>query len=430
MFKNINKIPVATWIQYSMIYFMLMLNESLLLAKHRETYYIIFFGVAILVALSLNIKILNNPLIIWCTIGFIVSLILNRLLNGGGVGIGYFFRFASKALVVYVAYAIDRKNMVNRYVRMVVLFAGISLVCYLASLIMPGVMKAILRPSFVATYTSSFHGWKVTWSDYYYGRFLYAYKVGGRNSGIYTEPGLYQMTLVTAIYCLVFMQERLIMEKKKQIISLIILSATMLSTMSTTAFICLAVVFLGALFQQRSKKNNLLKNTIIYGFIIVLFFIIIDYFFRGNESIAYRYIFYKLAAMSSAGEKLTNSSGDARIAVIRTLLVSIRRYPFGSGVYNFYQIATELGYRDIIAGSGLWYYLAVLGILGWLSVMIYILAQAYMNAKDMLNFIVFTMLYVISTSTQQYILVPGFLLIACVRMRKKGSSIIRKRRSS
>lgn len=411
------KISIRATLQVILIYMMFMANESLLYAMNREIYYYLFLGVAIIIAIIYKMHLLKKRHLMSCGGIFLIALIFNRLINDGGIGIGYFFRVASKALIVYVAYNVDKKNMLRRYIGMMTIFAAISLFFFTMSFIAPEAVKSVLGYSHTIDHANIYSQWTSTWSDIYYGKFLYVYRDGVRNSGLFTEPGLYQMLLISGIYILLFIPERVGMTNKDIKRSLFILVITMITTTSTTGYMCIMIVFVGFMITRRNSYNGAIKNFAFFIIIAGISVTIIDYFIRGTNSIIQVYFFDKLFGMGNSKIGYGNSSGDARLVIIEITAQSLLRYPLGSGVSKFLNIANAMGYGNIMAGCGLFYYLAVFGIIGWAAIMIYIFKPAYRNKKGLLSFWVFLLIYIVSTTSQQYIMAPGFLLISLIDMK-------------
>lgn len=75
-----------------------------------------------------------------------------------------------------------------------------------------------------------------------------------RNAGMFNEPGSHQIFLNFALLFLMSDETRMGMSKKKYRWAIALLIVTILSTLSTTGFICLGVVLLTVAFRKKGRK--------------------------------------------------------------------------------------------------------------------------------------------------------------------------------
>ena len=75
-----------------------------------------------------------------------------------------------------------------------------------------------------------------------------------RNAGMFNEPGSHQIFLNFALLFLMSDETRMGMSKKKYCWAIALLIVTILSTLSTTGFICLGVVLLTVAFRKKGGK--------------------------------------------------------------------------------------------------------------------------------------------------------------------------------
>ena len=83
---------------------------------------------------------------------------------------------------------------------------------------------------------------------------LLHYEVFHRNAGMFNEPGSHQIFLNFALLFLMSDETRMGMSKKKYCWAIALLIVTILSTLSTTGFICLGVVLLTVAFRKKGRK--------------------------------------------------------------------------------------------------------------------------------------------------------------------------------
>lgn len=92
-----------------------------------------------------------------------------------------------------------------------------------------------------------------------------------RNAGWYTEPGAHQIFLNFALIFLISDDEHCGIKGRNYLISIIILVVTILTTLSTTGYMCLAVVLISEIVNNTSAKNRNLK----IGAVVLLVVLII-----------------------------------------------------------------------------------------------------------------------------------------------------------
>lgn len=133
----------------------------------------------------------------------------------------------------------------QKYVEIIVLEAVISLICFLWADILGK--------------TLPFQHWETGTVGSFNLTFYYTIGWGnipklGRNAGIFNEPGSHQIFLNFAILFLVSDVEQLGFKKKKYIISMIVLVLSVLTTQSTTGYMCLILVLLSVQFMKNDGK--------------------------------------------------------------------------------------------------------------------------------------------------------------------------------
>ncbi len=124
------------------------------------------------------------------------TVVFVRVLNAGGIGVNIYLRWASQLLMACFAVNIDPEKIVARFVKLVSAMAAVSLVYFVLTQWDAGLIRSLSPLSF-----SPRAG--VT----HYGGILYTVTTGPRrNSGIFSEPGLYQIVLNSALYLLFFIR--------------------------------------------------------------------------------------------------------------------------------------------------------------------------------------------------------------------------------
>ena len=120
--------------------------------------------------------------------------------------------YAEYILLIFVTYRINKNLFCERFVKITMFFTIISLIFYTVGRLNPNLLINNIPMN------------NVEWSFYgrpYYlqGRLLYVVRKMEleRNNSIFTEPGLFQMFLNTALFILLFMRESLQNIKNKKI---------------------------------------------------------------------------------------------------------------------------------------------------------------------------------------------------------------------
>lgn len=153
-----------------------------------------------------------------------------------------------------IASAIERDRFIKIYVLVMKWMAIVSVICFAA------VFAGATLPLQVAE--------QINGITYFYTPY-YVLGFGGiqyRNCGMFWEPGGYQIYLNLALLFVICRPELFCKQKKELIKYIILFSVTILTTLSTTGFLCFAVVLaIGVLNSNHDRK---LKRNLM--FIIVL----------------------------------------------------------------------------------------------------------------------------------------------------------------
>ncbi len=326
MVLRINKTAV---LQYLLLYMMMLLNQSVLMDAFGSTSISVAVVVVCLVVMLLNKKYYNQKILISLMV-FLGLFLLCRVLVGG-VGIGIWLLWSRAILLAWITFRVDSKLFLTRMIKIVSLFACISLVLYVVSLINLEFVEKIL-PFYYQTRTNTYRVYQgsinFTYVPYYaYDGIVYVINEGhaSRNCGIYTEPGIYQIILNVAVFVLCYMGDFVALDKRKQNTLLVILAATVISTQSTQGILVLAIILSLRFLIGKGIVVNKVTSSLVIG-LVALF---IDYYFRQSESIIGHVIVRKF--LSDGSLSLTASTGAARIGTLLVCIESMLRNPFGVG---------------------------------------------------------------------------------------------------
>lgn len=158
---------------------------------------------------------------------------------------------------------VSEKDFMFYYVKILLIFSIVSIVCFIFTMVLPGEDLPLQR-------TITHNGKYYIYTFYYtIGR----WKAFGRNSGIFWEPGGYQIYLNFALLILLTKLQFFLQRWKKRncIIAIAIIVATVLTTMSTTGFICLAVVLLIGILHGDSDSNTKRMLLIVVALALISF---------------------------------------------------------------------------------------------------------------------------------------------------------------
>lgn len=165
------------------------------------------------------------------------------------------------------------ENFRNKYIRVIVFFAAVSLMGYVLGFIYPSIINYF--PVIIGTASVD-----------YYNAIIYVFMTAKgyastvlttRNAGICWEPGCYQMFLNIALFFLLNGENR--KHEKKFVVYFFILVITIFTTMSTTGIIllCLNIIRFRTVWLRYLKKNKFtLFGSCIVALMLLFLFIQTD----------------------------------------------------------------------------------------------------------------------------------------------------------
>lgn len=202
----------------------------------------------------------------------------------------------------------------------------------------------------------------------------------GRNVGIFTEPGIYQMVINTAIYLLLFCKTNFSLKKKRN--SLIVLIATIVSIQSATGFLGLILILLAYSFNRRraieEENGESLRRYVVWIIGLGVLAVLVEYILRGSESFVYRLLIQKI--MESFGvTNIAVTSGGARLGMISTCLKLILTKPWGIG-FDGTQAAIQME-TSRFAGAAIMEYGAALGLIPFVGTFYWFFSPVLRNRR-------------------------------------------------
>jgi hypothetical protein len=159
---------------------------------------------------------------------------------------------------------ITADNFKRLYIKIMVIYAVVSLVCFFYVTILSHNTLPFLKIS-----SNNINGFIYT---FYYTLGWTNIGIFNRNAGFFWEPGGYQIFINVALLFLISDQNISFGKKEKwNIFSLVILVITIISTLSTTGYICFALVILYALLIKRKRSLNIKLKILVLLSIVALF---------------------------------------------------------------------------------------------------------------------------------------------------------------
>lgn len=412
------KIRKSALLQYIALYIMLLCNSSNFYVYNVNVNIALQYAI---IAGMIGLIILKRNLLQKNTLTFITVLLVFTIfvrMVYGGIGLSFWNEMAIKILCVNVAIMFDREGFLTRYVKVVVALAIVSLLFW--GLQNAGINVAkILFNRFVTSnnqYTYDYSGYLTITNKPGYGQLLYSFLefYPNRNIGIFSEPGVYQMVLNSAIFCLLFLPNYIRIDVSKRKACFVILSLCLMSTQSTSGYIGYLVIILGVLASRNNKSNHSdgvnWKKNVIRIFMAGLAVLIIDYFVRSTDSLIYMAVFSKLFTSTNQFSIVAeNSTGKYRVASIMMAILAMVTHPLGMGVdnWNAFYITNQL------AGAGGWPFKfgAILGVIPFICLIIWLFSPFYKIRKQRLAVALFVFLYFNTSLAQSSAVYPVLIMI-------------------
>lgn len=395
-------------IQYLLIYFMMIVNQSCLyqyfLSGKYEQYIIL-----VVLALLFIRKIRENKNIIIILGVFLIYVILARLASGS-VGMLVWIMTTIPILIVVDAINVAQEVFLTRVVRTVVFFAGVSIIFYIIQMINPNILRKLFHSYATEFTTGSIKNGQYTYSNIRgYGLFLYSMRDYGnfitRNKGIFTEPGICQIVYNAALYIILFLRKDLQISDKKRNKYIIILVSALITVQSTTGyFVMVSFIITYILFNKDKLRDKKIVRRIVVFVIIV---IVVDTIIRDEGSFLVSTVIKKI--FSESGDLMIQDSGMYRVNAATVSFMQMIVHPLGIG---YDQLNTVLSVSSQAGGGGgLFKFGAAMGIIPFISI-IAMYAFPIFRTRElcMSNRVVLFMFCMICISAQSSVVYPFLLL--------------------
>ena len=348
--------------------------------------------------------------------------VFTHLLNGGA-GIASLLQFAVCLLSAHIAISYNKDSFLDRYIRLIYYMSIISLAFWITFLIIPQLIDLWPGKSYL-TQTVGTMGWE----RYYHGKglFLYSYLEmhPTRNCGVYTEPGVHQIVLNSALYILLFWKDKLQFRSEKIYRrSIFVILATIVSCQSTTGYISLLIiVLLFYINRQTQFSTKKIKEYIGMLFVLAVIILLIDYAMGGNQSIIYLQVIQKLFGGTTHGFDVSAGTGQYRVGTILVSLSTVINHPLGVGhdVFDAYKNSFGSG---LVAASFV-SFAAVYGIIAWLTIIVAIFYPVFKTQRRLIA-IAFLLIFINTTLAQTELFYPTLMIVPIYSMTKKNIMLSR-----
>lgn len=369
------------------------------------------FSLPILCLFAGLVFVKSKKLTNWCGILSILLVLFAAIIRMtvGGIGIEAIVLLLSSVYIVAAAVIYNRDKIFDRLVKIIVFLAGCSLVLWLLCIVMPNIYTTLI-PRYETQMVYRIYSDSVNYQEIHYGaRGLFLYTLRevdlSRNSGIFTEPGIYQMVLNLGIFIILFLNKFLYSKKTKSM--LVILIITLCTTQSTTGFVGLIMIVIFYLFSRIKEKKLFNKSKMVIAILCLLLVLLIDYQIRGPESILQITILDKLFSKGTFS-LVDNASSAARVGTILLSIRSILKHPFGVGYTNLGALLNteKTGFvaAEILSFAAAW------GIIPWIFVLWWIFTPLK-NRMKRSEIILYVLLYINTLMAQSNMLYPAFIVI-------------------
>lgn len=403
---KVRKLAKTEIIEWVMLYIMFILHGTNIISYVEMGTLLPLTILAIVLYFSLGIQ-LSKKLFFTFSI-LLINHIITGFISGASVSEG--FNFTGWMLMIFVVltviwlYEID-DDVMTKFLKMVYFFAVISLVCYALSMLGLGnILTSVFK-----TYSSGM--------GTVAGKWLYVYNIKNpeRNSGIFTEPGIYQAVLIMCIYTVLFLRERILLTDKQCIQYLIVFLITLITTRSAAGYIGLFIISIGVLLKHKEKRDYAIVAVMGCGMVFLIF----NYYTQGSDSILEQYFWGKLVETQERSLEL--SSGGARLLAMQMGIQAALIHPFGIGYLNWQNLLKSIYGRQFGTGNALFTQLGTRGFIAFFISLYLAIEPAVRRRKGALELIIFIILFLYITTAQSQILYPVIMLVAYLPGRCYGT---------
>lgn len=243
---------------------------------------------------------------------FFMSMLL--IVASSTLSIGTTFSITSILLIVYASFKIDVQHYIQRLIKLIYYIAFISIIIFAVTKTLGFGVSAVLYPFLYPSFSQD--------EIYSYGGFIYRFVFlhSERNCGPFGEPGQYQCVLSVALYFVLF--RSYLFTEKERFRYLLVFFVALLTTLSTSGYIAMAIIVICFLLQSKNKIDRRAKY-LFWGILIcsIFFFSYTDLGQDFMNTAVYDKIY------NEGQIDLSNKSGGARTESISGVLMTIANDP-------------------------------------------------------------------------------------------------------
>lgn len=389
-------------LQYLLIWIAFMDHDSLLVHNYKSAFVIIGLVICFMTLIFYKSSRKRDLLLFLVYLLFMITFV--RFINKGGVGISILGHWILEILSISLAYQLDSQKFYDRFVSLISFYALISVVCTILYYMIPDVWNAIMPLNYLSH--MPFRGILVLHNASSHGDKL------GRNLGVFTEPGLYQISLNTALYILLLLDGKLSFSRGKKNKKILIILLAILTAKSTTGYLAMLAIVLVAVIQSNLYIRKKLVIMLGVGSCLLL----LDYLLNTNSSIVYNVLLSKL--FDSSGFNLGAGTGYYRIRTIKYAIEVVKLYPWGAGYDNYYNYISMQGqYLNELVGVECLKAFAYYGIVPTSIVYMWLIKMLFKNRRNIMMFLLVIFLYLNTTLAQSDIFYPSLILLFIINQR-------------
>ena len=415
--SNAFKISKKALCQYMLIYIMLLLNQSNFFAFYIDGSQGIQLILILLFSATLLLRHRRKAQYGFHICLFMLLAVIFERFWSGGVGISYWCEIALKVLIVYLAFCVDEEHFLDRFLKLVSILASISILLWglqILNINLPASLFTVHDTRNIQV-EYDYQGNRSAWNYKCYGLFLYSYLTyyPNRNVGIFTEPGIYQAVLNSALFVLLFMNEWLHIDVSKRKKYVILFSVALVTTQSTSGYLGFLATLLVLLLSRNEDNSINWKKMAVSLSLAVLIGLGIDLAIRGEDSLLNVAFISKLFDNSNRLSLVAeNSTGKYRMASLLMSLQAMLNHPLGLGYEGWISYSSI---NELSGAGGFPLKLgAVLGIIPLLYLMIWIFSPLKNLRKGWKVSILFVFLYFNTSLAQTSAVYPVLIMIPII----------------
>lgn len=406
---------MRTLIQYILIYIFVIMHGAVIWSAvigdgYAPLFAVVVFalGVAMIFKVGMRKEIIPYALVMF--ICYFMSAFVNGIGLTSGLNIKTALIVCINVLMASVIYDIDPEQAIDRYVRVVLIFASVSLVFYFITLF----VGTSILPSSLFPY--------LNWGRGHYGYLIYSYTKDSRNYGIFYEPGVYQVVLNSSLYFLLYCRKKISFSDRAATFAIIILTIVIITTGSTTGYISMIILYAGRLL-ERNKEGSWKILALVA---ILLGFLVYDSSVNGDASLVNQYLIGKINEMQlGSGTYNADTSGGARMFIIEQAMNALKKDPlFGLGANTLSDEIASRFWNGFGTGNALFSTIATKGLVTLFVTIYPIFKKAYWNRQSAVQFVIFILLYFNVSIAQSQIMYGSFVLMAMVPLAMEESALI------